>query len=98
MGLDMEWLFFGYLNDGNLWTYDGKHIGKLHNDEIYSANGQYIGELKNNNRLITNISKKTKIMFSFSPCGQRISYVKYTDYVGNVMYVGYEDFPSPDSF
>ncbi|MGV1046845.1 4-fold beta flower protein [Limnohabitans sp.] len=43
----MKWVwtwggeFFGYFEGDNLWTYDGKHIGKIQNGLIYDKNGRY---------------------------------------------------------
>jgi hypothetical protein len=100
----MEWFWtwggkcFGYRNGDNLWTYSGSHIGKFYGDEVYDRNGHYLGEVKSNNRLITNRSKKNFRKPAFSPYGKVVGYVKYVDYVGNVMYAGYQDFPTPDTF
>jgi len=95
----MQWLFkwggkcFGYRNNGDLWTHDGRHVGRFHEDEIYGPDGRYLGEIKNETRLITNKSKKNRRKSSFTSYGNRVGYVKCVDYVGSVMYVGYEDFP-----
>ena len=79
--------FFGHRDGVDLWTHDGRHVGRFYDDEVYGPNGQYLGEIKNKNRLITCLSKKS---------WQRGGFVPYVDYVGYVMYVGYEDFPGPD--
>lgn len=47
--------------------------------------------------MITNRAKKNRVRGSFSPRLGR-SYVRYVNYVGNVMYAGYEDFPGTHSF
>lgn len=95
----MKWLWtwsgrsFGYREGDDLWTHDGQHVGKFSiNEEIYGPNGQYLGELLNE-RLITNLSKKHFRSYNFSPYACRVAFVKYIDYVGFVMYAGYEDFP-----
>jgi hypothetical protein len=60
----MEWLFkwggecFGYRDNDNLRTHDGRHVGKFHGDEIYGPDGQYLGEITSEPRLISNKSKK----------------------------------------
>lgn len=89
--------FFGYKSNDRLWTHSGKNVGKYFDDEIYGVDGRYLGEVKND-RLITKISWKNHRKSSFSPYANRVGIVKNVDYVGNVIYVGYEDFPSPDSF
>jgi hypothetical protein len=100
----MKWVWtwggkcFGYIDGENLWTHNGKHVGRIYGDEIYGANGIYLGELKSENRLITNIAKKSWKKYSFTPYAPRVGYVPYADYVGYVMYAGYEDFPPPNAF
>lgn len=90
--------YFGYFSGEDLFTLDGRHIGKRRESgEIYSARGEYLGELKNENRLITNLSKNHRRSYSFAPYAQRGSTVRFVDYVGYVMYVGYEDFPGPNA-
>jgi hypothetical protein len=100
----MQWLWtwggtsFGYRDGGNLWTHDGRNVGRFYEDEVYGPDGSYLGELRNKNRLITHTSKKHRRKPSFSPLSRRVGYVPYVDYVGYVMYVGYEDFPGPKKF
>ena len=100
----MQWLWtwggkcFGYLDGEDLWTYDGKHIGNRKGDEIYGVDGKYIGEVMKKNRLITNLSKKSKKEYSFSPFRRQASYAKYADCAGYAMNAGYEDFSPPESF
>jgi hypothetical protein len=89
--------YFGYRDGNNLWTHNGKHVGRFDNEEIYDKNGHYLGELKNG-RLITNRQKKSKHGNSFSPYGNRVGVVPSVGYIGSVMYVGFEEFPSPDEF
>lgn len=95
----MKWLFtwggrcFGYREGDDLWTYDGRHVGRFYNEDVYGPDGGYLGEIMNENRLITNKSKKIWRQGSFTHYCKRVGYVKYVDYVGNVMYAGYEDFP-----
>lgn len=98
----MEWVWtwggkcFGYLDGDNLWTHSGKHVGRRRGDDIFGPDGKYLGEIKSDNRLITNLSKKSHLSSSFAPYADRVGYVKYTDYVGYIMYAGYEDFPAPE--
>jgi len=97
----MQWVWtwggiaFGYMNDNYLWAYDGRHVGRIQGNEIYGKNGEYLGEIKNEDRLITNISKKSYRSSGFAPCDCG-GYARYADYVGYAMYAGYEDFPKPE--
>lgn len=99
----MQWYWtwsgksFGYRNYDDLYTHDGKHVGKFYDNDIYDSNGSYLGEVKNKMWLIVNKGKKFCKKSPFVPCHTG-GYVRYVNYVGNVMYVGYEDFPAPESF
>ena len=88
--------YFGYLDGDNLWTYDGKHVGKLCEKEIFDKDGLYMGELEIGNRLITDLSKKSKSVSRFTPCANRASHLHSENYVAYAMRAGYEDFPHPD--
>ena len=100
----MQWLWtwggkcFGYLNGHDLWTHDGKHVAKKSGNEIYGSDGRYLGEIMSEDRLITNISKKSWRGPAFVPYGRCGAYAKYADYAGYDMYAGHEDFPPPESF
>ncbi len=95
----MDWLWtwkgrcFGYRNGDNLWTYNGRHVGRFAGDEVYGPDGKYLGEVRSRNRLITNRIKKSRRRSRFRPLHQRMGYVKRVNFVGNVMLVGYEEFP-----
>jgi len=71
--------------------------GRFRGEDVFGEDGRYLGELRNNNRLITNLSKRSKRSNSFTP-RKTTAHVKYVDYVGYVMYLGYEDFPDPSEF
>jgi hypothetical protein len=100
----MQWLLawggecFGYRTDDNLWTYSGRHVGRVDGDEIYAPNGHYMGELRNGNRLIVNRAKRGYRRAAFAALGRRGRYARYASYAGYAMYAGCEDFPSPDTF
>jgi hypothetical protein len=99
----MEWLWtrvgmiFGYRDGGNLWTHDGKHVGKFYEDEVCGEDGAYLGEIRNG-RLITRTMKRSRHKSPFTPRGDRVGYVNRVDYVGYVMLAGFEDFPNPSRF
>ena len=89
--------FFGYISNGYLFTQNGKCVGILQGTDIYDRHGKYIGELMNDDRLITYTSKKG----FYGPAAPNIigsACTSYADYVGYVMYAGYEDFPGPEEF
>jgi hypothetical protein len=88
--------YFGKRDGDSLFTLNGVEAGRFHGDEIYGASGTYLGELKNG-KLITNLSKRSKQRSPFSP-RYRGGHVAYVGHVGTVMYVGYEDFPDPETF
>lgn len=89
--------FFGYRIENQLFAYHGKQVGIFYGDEIYGADGKYLGELMSEDRLITNCAKNSWRQAGFTPF-QAASCARYMNYVGYVMYVGHEDFPSPDQF
>lgn len=87
-----EGRYFGYLDSDDLWTHDGRHVGRINNGEIFDASGMYLGEVLND-RLITNVNRKNSRGYGFSPFSNRAGVVSHVNYVGYVMYSGYEDFP-----
>jgi hypothetical protein len=89
--------FFGYRQGDALRTYRGHHIGYFVGDDAFSLDGRYLGEAKDN-RLITNRSKKNLRAGSVAQYAKNTAIVKFVDYVGFVMYAGYEDFPPPEHF
>lgn len=97
----MAWLWtwkgksFGYKVRDELRTQDGRHVGRFYNNEVYGVDGKYIGELRGN-RLITNKSKKSLRKSPFSPKMKNVGYVDKVNYVGNVMIIGYEEFPAKE--
>jgi hypothetical protein len=100
----MKWLWtwggecFGYIDACDLWSHDGRHVGKLHGEEIFGSDGRYLGEVKGDNRLITCVAKKTLRKGPFTPHARRTGCARYANYVGYIMYIGYEDFPTPSDF
>jgi len=78
--------------------HNGKQVRRLGDQEIFDQDGQYLGEVKNDNRLITNLSKKSWRGPGITPYANRVRHVPYVNFAGYVMYVGYEDFPDPSTF
>ena len=62
MKLLWEWngSFFGFRDKFDLWTYDGRQVGRFYGEEVYGPDGRYLGELLHNNRLITCLKKEAK--------------------------------------
>lgn len=100
----MKWVWtwggicFGYLEGENLWTIEGKHVGKLRRDVIFGADGHYLGELRNGNRLITHVAKQNQANAPFVPYTSKPSSAQYANCAALEMDGGYEDFPSPERF
>ena len=59
----MNWLWtwggssFGYHETGELWTYDGRHVGRFRGKEVYNPAGLYFGEVTNGDRLIVELGQ-----------------------------------------
>ncbi len=86
--------FFGYRQGDLLYTAHGQCVGQFSGDEVYGTDGRYLGELRRD-RLITNISKRGWS----GPAAPNVhggAIGGFVDYVGYVMYLGHEDFPSFD--
>ncbi|HTR83884.1 MAG TPA: hypothetical protein VMI56_05365 [Reyranella sp.] len=89
---------FGWIDDGALYTKDGRHVGRLDGYRIFAKDGRYIGELKSH-RLIANIQRKTAVRGSgFVPAQPKALHpkVRPLDDVALKLPPGHEDFPSPD--
>lgn len=97
----MEWLHtwsgrsFGWRSGDELRTHNGRHVGRFEGDEVYAPDGRYLGEVRNG-RLITRLARKGTRKSGFAPRMSVVGRVDHVGYIGWVMIVGYEDFPSPD--
>jgi hypothetical protein len=96
----VDWLWtcgatsFGYRDNDNLWTRDGRHVGRFVGNEVYAADGRYLGEMLGTSRLITCQAKIGLSNNTFSPQAMRTTlHTSYVDYSANPMDEGYEDFP-----
>jgi hypothetical protein len=90
---------FGYREGDELWTVDGRHVGRFHGVEIYGPGGNYLGELKGSGLLVRNRAKASKRRNGFKPHLYRARESRFgqrSDRVGLAMYGNYEDFPRPD--
>mgnify|MGYP000883811991 CR=1 FL=1 len=83
--------YIGRRNGDVLYFRTGEPIGRFFNDDLYDFSGHYLAEIKNDNRLIVNKSKIHSIR-SMSSKPVKVCGTSCCDYVGYVMYAGYEDF------
>lgn len=60
MKLLWTWLgeFLAYREEGCLFSYTGRHIGRFFDKEVYSDEGMYLGELMNDR--LSNVKRKAK--------------------------------------
>jgi hypothetical protein len=87
---------FGYREGTSLFTHNSVEAGRFHAAEIYGADGAYIGEVKSG-KLITDTAKKSKHKGSFAS-RRRVGGANKTNRIGTVGHVGFDNFPSPESF
>ena len=99
MGTGMEWLWpwsgspFGFRSAGELWTYDGRHVGRFRGDEVFGPNGFYLGELMRENRLIIDLAKKTRRTRRFRRLTDITAPARPFGLEGLPVSEGFEDFP-----
>lgn len=87
--------FFGYRDDNNFWTFDGRHVGRFQGDEVYGPDGAYLGEIVSGNRLISCRGKRSWRRGGFTPYSNRMGMAPRTSLIGHIMYAGYDDIPGP---
>lgn len=88
--------YFGFREDGNLWTHDGRHVGRFRRDEeIFRPDGVYMGELFEG-RLVVDWHKTARRASSFTPSVNRGGHTRFADREPFDMMLGYKDFPGPD--
>jgi hypothetical protein len=84
----------GYRIGENLYASNGRHLGRFVEKDVFALDGRYLGEEIEDGRLIVNPNKKGNRIGSFSPAPRQGTFAPMAAYVPNVMYAGYEDFPS----
>ncbi|WP_186121167.1 hypothetical protein [Burkholderia gladioli] len=98
----MDWLWtwsgvcFGYRDEDQLRTYDGRHVGRFIDEEVYGPDGLYLGELGSEDRLITLQRKLGRRKPQFRPGMKRITHTRRLNRIGRIMRVGCQDFPAPE--
>ena len=99
----MDWLWtwggtsFGYRDEDQLRTHDGRHVGRFIEEEIYGVDGQYLGELGSEDRLITRQRKIGRRKSPFRPRMQRMARMRRMTRMARMMRMGCEDFPAPEN-
>jgi Flp pilus assembly pilin Flp len=90
---------FGYRRGDSLFTHGGAEVGRFTGVEIYGVDGSYLGEVtiaEDGSRLITNIYKKSQTASAFVPTFAR-DYKPQEAQPQQPLYIGHEDFPSPET-
>jgi hypothetical protein len=85
--------FFGWIDNGGLFSRDGRHVGQIYRGIVYAENGHYLGELRNG-RLITNVLRKdTHRWYGFFANPERVTGSVLQDIAALPLPDGFEDFP-----
>lgn len=99
----IDWLWtwrgvsFGYRKGASLFTYQGQEVARFYGNDLFGIDGDYIGEVLREHRLVTRPTKRIWRKQKFVPTAGR-AVRRFSNAFAHVMYSGYEDFPSPDSF
>lgn len=88
-------IFIGYRLEDGLFSRHGKQLGFFaEGEEVYSCTGNYMGEVRGDDRLITNVRKKTWLRSSVVPAMQARTPGRL-DVGAKNMIADHQDFPSP---
>jgi len=87
--------YFGFRDGVNLWTYDGRHVGRFRRDEVFRKDGSYMGDLMHG-RLVIEWHKTGRRASSFSPSDNRGGHRHFSEREPFDMLDGFKDFPTPD--
>ncbi len=90
--------YFGWIDHGQLYTKDGRHVGRLKGREVYGVKGGYLGELREH-RLIASNAKADRRWIGFIQNMRMASMatVNPSDLEPLDLPDGFEDFPAPES-
>lgn len=86
---------FGYREQDNLWTYDGRHVGRYFGTKIHAADGRYIGEVWRG-RLVTDPENHSVRQPGFVSEERRRPRERYTGFEGPPIPYGLTEFPAPE--
>ncbi len=84
--------WFGYREGRELWTHDGRHVGRFVGDTVYGLSGRYLGEVRGG-RLITRRVSTALRGNAFVARAPRVATLGHVDLVALPLRAGYEDFP-----
>ena len=88
--------YFGYLEDGDLWSCDGDHVAKLRGDAFFTPDGVYLCSIVDN-RLRVDVTRKGMTSNTFAQYGPRPPEQTYQE--SRTRYIdrqGFADLPKPD--
>jgi hypothetical protein len=89
--------FFGYEDRGDLYTHDGRHVGRFNKaGNVFSPDGYYLGQVMQD-RLISSNANDNLRAGAFTPYGKRGVIAPHANFAGYAMYAGFRDFPSPEA-
>jgi DNA-binding response OmpR family regulator len=87
--------YFGFRDGQNLWTREGRHVGRFRRDEVFRPDGLYLGDLVKG-CLIVDWHKTPRRASSFTPSDDRGGIRQFADRDPFDMLIGFKDFPGPD--
>ncbi len=85
-------VWFGYREGRELWTHDGRHVGRFVADVVYGPFGRYLGEMRGG-RLITRRASKASRVNAFVAQAPHVATLGHVDLIALPLLAGYEDFP-----
>jgi hypothetical protein len=59
--------YFGWIEEGGLFTRDGRHVGEFRKENVFGENGHYLGELREGRLITSEIKKDTHSSVGFWP-------------------------------
>jgi hypothetical protein len=84
--------------DGDeLWTYDGRHVGRFQGENVFGVDGRYLGELRGDDRLITRTTNPPRPRRAFTPLPARQARSRYLGFGSFEAVKGFADFPAPEN-
>lgn len=59
--------YFGWIEEGGLFTGEGRHVGEFRKENVFSENGHYLGELREGRLITSEIKRETHSSLGFWP-------------------------------